>query len=228
MLYLNRERDSGFFMYSLAQSRFEVANRYFSHNRNEPFYLGDNMSKGKKGFQKGHLGFRPRIRIKKICLYCKKDIYVTKSLIKIGSGKFCDMKCYANWQSQNRRLEKSYTWKGGAEDTYRRIARNIIRSLSIPLICSICGREKSIIIHHLDKNVKNNNILNLKILCQSCHVKLHNKNEHKTFKDRAKHFICCICRKDFIDYPNQDRKVCSSACSYKYSKRGLHWRNRAH
>lgn len=43
MLYLNRERDSGFFMYNLAQSRFEVADRYFSHNRNEPFYLGVDM-----------------------------------------------------------------------------------------------------------------------------------------------------------------------------------------
>lgn len=40
-LYLNCEKDSGFFMYNLAQSRFKATNRYLSHNRNVPFLLNN-------------------------------------------------------------------------------------------------------------------------------------------------------------------------------------------
>ncbi len=36
-LYLKREKDNGFFMYNLAQSRAKATNRYLSHARNVPF-----------------------------------------------------------------------------------------------------------------------------------------------------------------------------------------------
>lgn len=192
------------------------------------FLLEEDMPKGLKGFQKGHLGFRKKVRIEKDCQFCGKKIYITKCLLKIGSGKFCNMDCYAKWQSKNRRLENSYTWNGGSESTYRKIAKTIIRDTGISLICSICKRKKSIIIHHLDRNIKNNDISNLKVLCQSCHVNLHNKIEYKTKGDLARHFTCCICRKDFIVNTKENRKVCSSVCSYEFCKRGLHWKNRAH
>ena len=40
--------------------------------------------------------------------------------------------------------------------------------------CSICGEDKKrIVIHHKDKNRKNNKILNLQSVCDKCHSKIH-------------------------------------------------------
>ena len=40
--------------------------------------------------------------------------------------------------------------------------------------CELCGAEdKNILVHHKDGNRKNNNIDNLKALCNSCHSKTH-------------------------------------------------------
>ena len=40
--------------------------------------------------------------------------------------------------------------------------------------CSVCGEtEGQIDVHHVDKNRKNNKIENLKVLCASCHGRLH-------------------------------------------------------
>jgi len=40
--------------------------------------------------------------------------------------------------------------------------------------CSICGENKErIIIHHKDKNRKNNKIPNLQAVCDKCHSKIH-------------------------------------------------------
>ncbi len=48
-LYLDCERDNGFSIYNLAQSRVETTFRCFSHARNVPFYLEGIMK-----FAKGH------------------------------------------------------------------------------------------------------------------------------------------------------------------------------
>ena len=167
-----------------------------------------------------------KVRIQKSCAFCGAKILVSPGLLRIGSGKFCDANCYAKWQSKNRKLENSYTWKGGNKNTYRSHARKIIKKLSIPLICTKCKRKESIRVHHIDLNVKNNNVSNLMVLCQSCHVNLHYKIAGTTKADKSRYFVCCICHKKFAVNVKGDRKVCSSKCSYEYSKRGLHWRNR--
>ena len=44
-------------------------------------------------------------------------------------------------------------------------------------ICEKCGNDKGkICIHHIDENRENNRRDNLKVLCQSCHVSHHYKN----------------------------------------------------
>lgn len=180
------------------------------------------MPIGIKGFQKSHPAFRSKTRINKKCLFCNKDIFVSPYLQRIGSGKFCNAECYAKWQSENRVFEKNYSWKGGSEHTYRCHARRIIKKHNIPQICSFCGAAKHIIIHHKDKNVKNNALSNLQPLCSSCHVNLHYKLSKKTKQDRAKKFTCCICQRTFYVNTNHNRKVCGTTCSYVYSKeRGL-------
>jgi hypothetical protein len=45
-------------------------------------------------------------------------------------------------------------------------------------ICEICGKKKTnetfdLIVHHVDRNNKNNNVSNLMVLCQNCHAREH-------------------------------------------------------
>src|SRR4030067_2540049 len=44
---------------------------------------------------------------------------------------------------------------------------------TLPRKCSKCGSTKSLDIDHKDGNRKNNNRSNLRVLCRSCHRKLH-------------------------------------------------------
>jgi hypothetical protein len=39
--------------------------------------------------------------------------------------------------------------------------------------CKTCGKNHSIVCHHIDKNKQNNNPDNLITLCRSCHSKIH-------------------------------------------------------
>lgn len=45
--------------------------------------------------------------------------------------------------------------------------------------CSICGSPQETHKHHLDWNNKNNNPINIVIVCKRCHVELH-KNGYMT------------------------------------------------
>ena len=51
---------------------------------------------------------------------------------------------------------------------YRRRIFNINQK-----ICTKCGSDYNIIVHHKDLNRNNNNLDNLMIICRSCHMKLH-------------------------------------------------------
>ena len=114
MLYLNRERDSGFFLYNMAQSRFEVANRYFSHNRNVPFYLEANMNGYKHSENtKKKIGLANRRGTNSKCLYCGQEFYIQRCWIK--TKKWCSRKCYllANKKRPEISRENAWNWKGG-------------------------------------------------------------------------------------------------------------------
>jgi hypothetical protein len=47
-------------------------------------------------------------------------------------------------------------------------------------ICEMCSNPKADV-HHRDKNKKNNDPVNLRALCRSCHVILH--NQERTIRD---------------------------------------------
>ena len=87
MLYLNRERSCGFFMYNLAQSRAETTFRCFSHTRNVPFYLGGNM-------------------VEKECENCKKVFKTYQCWINRGESKYCSRECANNGKNNP-------SWIGG-------------------------------------------------------------------------------------------------------------------
>jgi len=70
---------------------------------------------------------------------------------------------------------------GRRKITKQRVAANIYRNgKEYPDIlkqanysCKLCGDREYIIVHHLDKNVKNNDRKNLLVVCKRCHAKLH-------------------------------------------------------
>jgi len=66
-------------------------------------------------------------------------------------------------------------WKGGSREFYSSAARAIYYENNLIVICSICGSDKNIHIHHRDLDWKNNRINNLNPLCISCHTKFHEK-----------------------------------------------------
>jgi hypothetical protein len=50
--------------------------------------------------------------------------------------------------------------------------------------CMKCGSEKSISVHHIDKNYFNNDISNLRVLCNSCHSKIHGRENRLKYKSK--------------------------------------------
>jgi hypothetical protein len=48
--------------------------------------------------------------------------------------------------------------------------------------CTFCRSLKQLEIHHIDKNVKNNDLSNLILLCANCHKKLHGKVYNPLFQ----------------------------------------------
>lgn len=66
-------------------------------------------------------------------------------------------------------------WKGGSDTYLSVIAKAVVKKFNLVFVCKRCGSSNKIVIHHKDKNRKNNNLENLEILCMSCHISLHKK-----------------------------------------------------
>ncbi|WP_138501767.1 HNH endonuclease signature motif containing protein [Spirosoma lacussanchae] len=58
--------------------------------------------------------------------------------------------------------------------TFHLRARRHIKSA-----CQECGTASGLEVHHIDRNIKNNDPENLQTLCRSCHMKLHWKEDEK-------------------------------------------------
>ncbi|MCK9461453.1 MAG: hypothetical protein M0R80_17620 [Proteobacteria bacterium] len=87
-----------------------------------------------------------------------------------------------------------------------------LKKILLPDKCS-CGEEGKIL-HHIDKNKKNNSVNNIQILCPSCHTTFHNK-------ERGVHkytFNCKWCGKEKTIYSNKKYfpACCSLSCKAKY------------
>jgi hypothetical protein len=120
------------------------------------------------------------------CFTCKKNVYRSPLAIKKSkSGNyFCNKKCQTIWR--NKILysgENHFFWKNG-ESAYRRILKSSKRKE----ICLLCNTKDSriLIVHHLDKNRKNNDLKNLVWLCYNCHYLVHHFRE---LKDRLLNLI---------------------------------------
>ena len=104
----------------------------------------------------------------KNCVVCNKTFTIPISKTKGTSGKFCSKKCYYIWYNKT-------FWKGGCRNYWGKLANKIYGINNRIFICEFCGINDKIVIHHKDKNRKNNDIANLQALCDSCHAWLHYK-----------------------------------------------------
>lgn len=77
---------------------------------------------------------------------------------------------YKTKMSLSHREKHSWSWKGGiSQNYYRRLAIY----LNLKNECCECQSKDYLVIHHIDENRQNNKLYNLKVLCRSCHSKIH-------------------------------------------------------
>ena len=77
--------------------------------------------------------------------------------------------------------DKSPNWRGGTQKyhwEWTEISENLRRIANYT--CSHCGgqfleNKQYICVHHIDGNQRNNEISNLRVLCQACHRKAHSR-----------------------------------------------------
>jgi 5-methylcytosine-specific restriction endonuclease McrA len=114
---------------------------------------------------------------KKSIIECSRLFGCTESPIQrllrkyhISYNKKSEMMIGKNNPMFGRFLEKHHNWKGGIR-TYRRMKLS-----EVPLSCSDCGKKDcNLEVHHIDLNRLNNKLKNLRVLCVSCHRKLHHR-----------------------------------------------------
>lgn len=120
------------------------------------------------------------------CAVC--GIYKSVSPSKLRLSKsgmyFCNRKCKEVAQRLDGGMPEIWPGHYGtaetSENNYRAIAfRNL------PHCCNRCGYQKVIgvlQVHHIDRDKTNSNILNLEILCPTCHMEEHYREKDGLWK----------------------------------------------
>ena len=102
-----------------------------------------------------------------ICKECGKCFQRKK--FGVNENNFCSRSCSNTHSNKKCVGELARNFKHG-NSMYRYVALK-----KYPSVCMVCGFDKdyAIEVHHIDKNRKNNNIENLKVLCANCHLGIH-------------------------------------------------------
>lgn len=108
------------------------------------------------------------------CATCNKKIYREQNELKrVTKTKrfFCNKSCFAIWKNKNFFIGAAHSrWKDGAS-SYRKI---LMRNKKTPE-CQSCGLKdfRALLVHHVDRNRKHNQLRNLRWLCHNCHYLEH-------------------------------------------------------
>lgn len=111
--------------------------------------------------------------------------------------KFCSIKCFGiNQMKENP-----------TPNAARRRAQRIYEAKK----CSLCNSQSRVQRHHKDRNPCNNTKKNILIVCQSCHVKEHNKTG-TWGKRRMNKKKCVICLETFQPRKSRDKLCRNKNC----------------
>ena len=113
------------------------------------------------------------------CSYCGMSIEKEPYLANQHDDHFCDDSCRGRWISENQKNSDNPNWKGGVTHEFgENWPRQRRRVMNRDEICQICGSDGSdthLDVHHIVPRsefdiVENaNSLLNLVLLCRSCH-----------------------------------------------------------
>jgi hypothetical protein len=107
------------------------------------------------------------------CDVCGKQIYKQQKAILSSKSKklFCSKKCSLKWHNSEFIESNHANWKFGTF-AYKRI----LQRAGIKEKCILCSKIdlRILVVHHLDKNRKNNKVNNLVWACRNCHHLIHN------------------------------------------------------
>ena len=113
------------------------------------------------------------------CDICTKKTWkMPKQLKHSKSGKFfCSKSCQTLWRNKVYSGEKHPFWRGGIRIYRNKFIQALLQNGIVP-VCSSCkyNNEEVLIVHHKDRNRKNNKSENLELLCRNCHYLEHKGN----------------------------------------------------
>lgn len=107
------------------------------------------------------------------CHICNKKIWRTpKDIHRSESGYFfCSRNCSMSWKNSVLRSGVNHPlWQGGTS-----IYRRLKEANSDKITCEHCGIKdiRVLVVHHIDENRQNNELVNLQWLCRNCHYLVH-------------------------------------------------------
>lgn len=126
------------------------------------------------------------------CKRCGKEFKCSPSHVKLR--KNCSLYCSNHGVRKNTGRthfkKEMIPWnkdklKSNPKQRRQWLYRRLLLEVSDNPCCIRCGEsEKRLLVHHKDKNVHNNDLENIEILCYSCHSK-----EHQIYKNFIKEVI---------------------------------------
>lgn len=104
------------------------------------------------------------------CFRCGKSVYKPPKALEHSMRLFCSKTCSIAWHNHEFKEHKHGNWKHGSF-AYKRI----LQRASVFSQCVLCGLTDMdiLLVHHIDKDRKSNDVRNLSWLCHNCHHLVH-------------------------------------------------------
>lgn len=109
------------------------------------------------------------------CAQCSGGFYAPRKQLRLSKSRnyFCQKKCYLEYKAVHLIHEGHPMWKHG-ENAYLFLMRRKQKQKCVRCGTKIC---KILVVHHVDKNRRNNVLSNLVWLCRNCHFLVHKYDE---------------------------------------------------
>lgn len=135
------------------------------------------------------------------CIFCQKPYIAPGYEINAGKMlKYCSNSCQTldPKRAEAARLANTFVDKSGSNNANFKDGASIYRQF-IKESCEICGRKTEelmkignnrkrnpLLVHHCDMDRRNSSPDNLRTLCYSCHMRVHNPSNYGKYPDFQK------------------------------------------